>query len=225
MARENLTYKTLRFIAHGTLKPLFRLQIEGAEHVPKEGPVLIASNHLSTLDPVVLAYGLPRPVAFIAKAELFKMPFLSWLLPRIYAIPLARGAGDLSAIKAAIRALNQGLAFGIFPEGTRSRTGKLQPFKTGAAAIAARTGALVVPAAVIGSDKAWPVGGGPRPFKPVRVRFGQPLDFGRLPLKKAALEAATRELEAAVAGLLPPEYLPEDFRKELPQAQTSEGSG
>ncbi len=223
MAKENLTYRTLRLIARGTLKPLFRLRIEGAEHVPREGPVLIASNHLSTLDPVVLAYGLPRPVAFIAKAELFRMPLLSWLLPRIYAIPLERGAGDLSAIKAAIRALNQGLAFGIFPEGTRSRTGKLQPFKTGAAAIAARTGALVVPAAVIGSDKAWPVGGGPRPLKPVRVRFGRPLDFGHLPLKKAALEAATRELEAAVAGLLPPEYLPEDFRKELLQGQTSEG--
>lgn len=209
--RENPTYRTLRLIATLTVKPLFRLRIEGAERVPRQGPVLIASNHLSTLDPIVLAYGLPRPVAFVAKAELFRMPVLSWLLPRIYAIPLERGAGDLSAVKAAIRALQKGLAFGIFPEGTRSRDGRLQPFKTGAAAIAARTGARVVPAAVIGSEKAWPVGKGPRPFVPVTVRYGPPLDFGDLKLDKRSLEAATRELEQAVAALLPPAYLPQDF--------------
>ncbi len=208
--RENPTYRALRVVASLTIRPVFRLRIEGAENVPLEGPVLIASNHLSTLDPIVLAYGLPRPVAFVAKAELFRMPVLAWLLPRIYAIPLERGAGDLSAVKAAIRALRQGLAFGIFPEGTRARNGKLQPFKTGAAAIAARTGAKVVPAAVIGSDKAWPVGGGPRPFRPVTVRYGRPLEFGRLGLDKRSLEAATRELERAVADLLPPEYLPQD---------------
>jgi len=205
--RENPTYRVLRLVATLTVRPLFRLRIEGAEHVPRQGPVLIASNHLSTLDPIVLAYGLPRPVAFVAKAELFRMPVLAWLLPRIYAIPLERGAGDLSAVKAAIRALRQGLAFGIFPEGTRSRDGRLQPFKTGAAAIAARTGARVVPAAVIGSEKAWPVGKGPRPFVPVTVRYGPPLEFGGLGLDKRSLEAATRELERAVAALLPPEYL------------------
>ncbi len=210
MPRENPVYKTARVLAALTIKPLFRLRIEGAEHVPKEGPVLIAANHLSTLDPIVLAYGVPRPVAFVAKAELFKMPVLSWLIPRLYAIPLERGAGDLSAVKAAIRALKAGLAFGIFPEGTRSRTGKLQPFKTGAAAIAARTGARVVPAAVIGSDKAWPVGKGPRPFTPVTVRYGPPLDFSDLKLDKKSLQEATHALEEAVARLLPPEYLPEE---------------
>ncbi len=210
MAKENLVYKTARVLARFTVKPLFRLKIEGAEHIPKEGPVLIAANHLSTLDPVVIAYGVPRPVAFVAKAELFRMPVLSWIIPRLYAIPLERGAGDLSAIKAAIRALKEGLAFGIFPEGTRSRTGKLQPFKTGAAAIAARTGALVVPTAVIGTDKAWPVGKGPRPFTPVTVRYGKPLDFSGIKLDKKSLQAATEELQQAVAALLPPEYLPED---------------
>ena len=210
MPKENPVYRTARVLATLTIKPLFRLRIEGAEHVPAEGPVLIASNHLSTLDPIVLAYGVPRPVAFVAKAELFRMPVLSWLIPRLYAIPLERGAGDLSAIKAAIRALKEGLAFGIFPEGTRSRTGKLQPFKTGAAAIAARTGALVVPAAVIGSDRAWPVGKGPRPFTPVTVRYGEPLDFSGLKLDKKSLQEATRALEEAVARLLPPEYLPEE---------------
>ena len=210
MPRANPVYQTARVIATLTIKPLFRLRIEGAEHVPKEGPVLIAANHLSTLDPIVLAYGVPRPVAFVAKAELFKMPILSWLVPRLYAIPLERGAGDLSAVRAAIRALKAGLAFGIFPEGTRSRTGKLQPFKTGAAAIASRTGARVVPAAVIGSDKAWPVGKGPRPFTPVTVRYGPPLDFSGLGLDKKSLQEATRALEEAVARLLPAEYLPEE---------------
>jgi len=205
VAKENLVYKTARVLTTLTVKPLFRLRVEGSENIPKEGPILIASNHLSVLDPVVLAYGVPRPVAFVAKAELFRLPVLSWIIPRLYAIPLERGAGDLAAVKAAIRALREGLAFGIFPEGTRSRTGKLQPFKTGAAAIAA----LVVPAAVIGTDKAWPVGKGPRPFTPVRVRYGEPLDFSHVKLDKKSLLEATRELEHAVRALLPPEYLPE----------------
>ena len=209
VAEENWVYKTARVLALLTIKPVFRLRVEGSENIPREGPVLIASNHLSTLDPIVIAYGVPRPVSFVAKAELFRMPVLSWLIPRLYAIPLERGRGDLSAVKAAIRALKEGRVFGIFPEGTRSRTGKLQPFKTGTAAIAIRTGALVVPTAVIGTDEAWPVGGGPRPFKPVSVRYGPPLDLSRYRLDRKGLAAATEELQAAVASLLPPKYLPE----------------
>jgi len=205
--RPTLTYRVAHAIVGLTIKPIFRLRAEGQQHIPKDGPVLIASNHLSVLDPIVIAYGVPRPVAYVAKAELFRLPVLSFILPRLFAIPLERGAGDLSAVKAAIRALKQGLAFGIFPEGTRSRDGKLQPFKTGAAAIAIRTGAKVVPAAVIGTDKAWPVGKGPKPFRPITVRYGPPLDFSDQKLDKKSLQAATERLQAAVASLLPEEYL------------------
>ncbi len=205
--RPTLTYRVAHAIVGLTIKPVFRLRAEGQQHIPKDGPVLIASNHLSVLDPIVIAYGVPRPVAYVAKAELFRLPVLSFILPRLFAIPLERGAGDLSAVKAAIRALNKGLAFGIFPEGTRSRDGKLQPFKTGAAAIAIRTGAKVVPAAVIGTDKAWPVGQGPRPFRPITVRYGPPLDFSDKKLDKKSLQAATEVLQEAVASLLPEEYL------------------
>lgn len=149
-----------------------------------------------------------RPVSFLARADVFRLPFLSWLLPRLYAIPVERGQSDLSAVKSAIRALERGMAFGIFPEGTRSRTGKLQPFKTGVAAIALRTGSPVVPVAVIGSDKAWPVGKKLfRLRRPIRVVYGQPIPVPRAGrISHQELENLTREIEARVRELLPPEY-------------------
>ena len=116
--------------------------------------------------------------------------------------------GDLSAVKGAIRALERGMAFGIFPEGTRSRTGKLQPFKTGVAAIALRTGSPVVPVAVVGTEEAWPVGKKLfRPCRPVRVIYGDPIPVPRKSkVSHRELEALTREIEARVRDLLPPRY-------------------
>ena len=115
---------------------------------------------------------------------------------------------DLSAIKGAIRALERGMAFGIFPEGTRSRTGKLQPFKTGVAAIALRTGSPVVPVAVVGTEEAWPVGKKLfRPCRAVRVIYGDPIPVPRKSkVSHRELEALTREIEARVRDLLPPRY-------------------
>jgi len=190
-----------------------RLEVMGAEKVPREGPVIIAANHLSWLDPPAIGLALPRPISYIARADLLKNPFLAWLLPRLYVIPVERGSGDLAAVKAAIRALRKGMAFGIFPEGTRSRTGKLQPFKTGTAAIAIRTGAPVLPVAVIGSDKIWPPSGKIRLGRKLKIVFGDPLDLSHYAnkLDKASLEAATKEIEAAVAAMLPAEYLPEGY--------------
>lgn len=188
------------------MQVLFGLKIEGREKVPMQGPVVLASNHMSFLDPIAMGVACPRPVSYISRDDVFKYPILSWLLPRLYVIPVARGAGDLGAIKAAIRILKEGMAFGIFPEGRRSRTGAIEPFKTGAAAIALRTGATVVPAAIIGSDKAWPVGSSPRLRRRIKVIFGDPIV---LPAGKAdhqTMEEVTQRLEAAVTALLPPEY-------------------
>lgn len=189
------------------MQVLFGLKIEGREKVPMQGPVILASNHMSFLDPIAMGVAFPRPVSYISRDDVFKYPILSWLLPRIYVIPLARGAGDLGAIKAAIRTLKEGMAFGIFPEGRRSRTGFIEPFKTGAAAIALRTGATIVPAAIIGSDKAWPVGSGPRLRRPIKVIFGDPITLPPGKADHQTMEEVTHRLEAAVTALLPPEYV------------------
>ncbi|TFU27249.1 lysophospholipid acyltransferase family protein [Thermus tengchongensis] len=206
--QPNLVYRMAWPVARGLLHLLFGYRVEGAENVPREGPVILAANHLSILDPIVIGAGVRRPVSFLARADIFRLPFLSWLLPRFYAIPVERGQSDLSAIKGAIRALERGMAFGIFPEGTRSRTGRLQPFKTGVAAIALRTGSPVVPVAVVGTDEAWPVGHKLfRLRRPIRVIYGKPIPVPRVgKISHPELESLTREIEARVRELLPPRY-------------------
>jgi 1-acyl-sn-glycerol-3-phosphate acyltransferase len=207
--RPNPVYRAAWLLAPFLLHLLFGYRTEGAEKVPEKGPVILAANHLSILDPIAIGAGIKRPVSFLARADVFRLPVLSWLLPRLYAIPVERGTGDLSAIKGAIRALERGMAFGIFPEGTRSRSGRLQPFKTGVAAIAFRTGSPVVPVAVVGSEKAWPVGRKLfRLRRPIRVVYGDPIPVPRkTKVSHQELENLTREIEARVRELLPPQYL------------------
>jgi 1-acyl-sn-glycerol-3-phosphate acyltransferase len=199
-------YFITKAIARGLLQVLFGFRVEGAQKIPREGPVVIASNHISIMDPAVMLVACPRVVSYMSRDDVFRYPLLSWLLPRLYAIPVSRGAGDLGAIRTAIRTLKSGGAVGIFPEGRRSRTGAIEPFKTGAAAIALRTNAPIVPAAIIGSDKAWPVGKGPRLRRAVRVVFGEPITLPLGKTDRQTLEEVTRQLEAAVTALLPVEY-------------------
>ncbi|GLV48374.1 1-acyl-sn-glycerol-3-phosphate acyltransferase [Thermus sp. LT1-2-5] len=207
-AKPNPVYRAAWYLARFLLHTLFGYRVEGAEHVPQEGPVILAANHLSILDPIAIGAGVQRPVSFLARADVFRLPLLAWLLPHLYAIPVERGQSDLFAIKSALRALERGMAFGIFPEGTRSRTGKLQPFKTGVAAIALRTGSPVVPVAVVGTDRAWPVGRKLfRLRRPIRVVYGKPIFVPRAErISRQELENLTREIEARVRELLPPEY-------------------
>jgi len=226
--KPNIVYRITKIVARMIFALICRLEIKGREKVPMEGPVIIAANHLSWLDPPAIGLALPRPISYIARANLFDNPFLGWLLRHLYVIPVERGSGDLAAVKAAIRTLRAGMAFGIFPEGTRSRNGKLQPFKTGTAAIAIRTGAPVLPVAVIGSDKIWPPGGKIHLGGRLKIVFGNPIDLSDYAgkLDKAHLEEATRKIESAIAALLPPEYLPEEGPTgsgELPK--TSENTG
>jgi len=205
-----MVYRLTWFLARLLLHALFGFSIRGKERVPKTGPVILAANHLSILDPIAIGAAIWRPVSFFARADLFRLPVLSWLLPRLYAIPVERGESDLSAIKKALRTLERGAAFGIFPEGTRSRTGRLQPFKTGVAAIALRTGTPVVPVAVMGTEKALPVGARMiRLRRPIRVVFGDPIPVPKKerPSREDLLRL-TREIEAKVAELLDPPYRP-----------------
>ncbi|MDF9840341.1 MULTISPECIES: lysophospholipid acyltransferase family protein [unclassified Paenibacillus] len=145
---------------------LFPLKIVGRENVPKEGGVLLCANHISLLDPMTIGIKLERQVKYMAKAELFGVPVLGWLIGKLGAFPVKRGGVSKESIKTALNTLRGGHVMGIFPEGTRnSDTGVA---KKGAASFALRSGAAVVPAAIIGSYK---------PFRRMTVIYGEPIDL------------------------------------------------
>lgn len=149
-----------------------RLRVEGTENIPKVGPLVIACNHLSLLDPPVLGTAASRKVHFMAKEELF-VPVLGTIYKILGAFPVRRGGADRAAIKHGIEILESGQVLAIFPEGTRSKTGKLGKAQPGALMMASKAKATIVPACIIGTDykrhgRIWPK---------VTVRFGKPIPF------------------------------------------------
>lgn len=157
-------------------KIYFRLEGIGAGRVPLSGPVLLASNHRSFLDPFVIGALVKRPVYYVAKRELFEKRWQAWILGALGAFPIDRGTGDEDAMATAKAILMRGDCVLIFPEGTRVRRGPLGVPRRGVGRLALETGATVVPTAVIGTEavrRGWRI----RPHK-VRIRFGRPLLFG-----------------------------------------------
>ena len=198
-----MLYAILKPIVVVLMRLLFRLQARGTEHVPRTGAVVIVANHSSLLDPPLVGSAAPRPLTYLAKAELFDIPLLGALIRGVNARPLRRDGADAGALRTALKVLDAGGALLVFPEGTRGPEGALREAKAGAALLAVLSGAPVVPAYVKGSGAAWPKGRTlPRPAKVV-VTFGPPLTFQR-PAgvdRKAHYEATSRALMAAIARL------------------------
>lgn len=163
---KNICYLFLRFFC--------RWEVKGREHLPPKGPVIVFANHVSYLDPVIVGVALTRPVYFMAKEELFKIPVLKWIINGLCAFPVRRGQSDRAALKAALKLLEEGRVLGIFPEGKRSPDGQLNPFLGGAAFLALKTGAPLVPVAIINSNKVLK-------GKRLRVRIGSPIYSKRDP--------------------------------------------
>lgn len=136
-------------------KICFLLDDAGAEHFPAEGPVIIASNHASFLDPVLIATCIPRQTVFLAKKELFSVPVLGWWFKSLGSYPVDRGGSDLRAVKTAMRLLKEGRVMIVFPEGTRCEDGEIQPFQEGMAWLALQTDAPITPIYIHGSNRAW----------------------------------------------------------------------
>lgn len=152
----------------------FRFRYIGRGNVPAIGPVLLVSNHQSHLDPVLVGVACPRQVRALARHELFFWPF-SWLIRALGAVPVDRERGALGGIKTTLKLLKDGQVVLVFPEGTRTPHGNLQPFHPGFCVLARRSGATIVPVAIDGAFDAFPRGAHfPRPGR-ITLTFGQPV--------------------------------------------------
>jgi 1-acyl-sn-glycerol-3-phosphate acyltransferase len=186
-------YNIGKAICAGVLRPLYKLQVMGSENIPKEGGVLICSNHIDNLDPPVVGVASPRTIHFMAKEELFRIPVLKGILPKINAFPVKRGMSDKQALRTALKVLKDGQVLGLFPEGTRSKNGELGKGLSGAGFFALRTDATVIPCAIIGPYK---------PFKPLKVIFGKPVDMQELREQKGTAEEVTELIMNSIGQLI-----------------------
>jgi 1-acyl-sn-glycerol-3-phosphate acyltransferase len=200
-------------IARFVLRPLFWVsfpRVRGREHVPLTGPVILASNHLSFIDSIAIPLLAPRKVSYLAKAEYWQgSGVVGWLSRALFtglgALPVEREEqrAAQAALDTALGVLRGGGAFGIYPEGTRSRDGRLARGKTGVAWLALTAGCPVVPVGLVGTDRVQPVGARwPRPRR-VSITFGEPLTFpefaGQAGKQRARREVTDRIMEAIAA--------------------------
>ncbi len=182
-----MLYKIATSLSNFVFSFFFKIKVSGAENIPKEGGFILASNHLSYLDPAVLAIACPREVNFMAKEELFKIPLFSNLIRVLGAFPVKRNTADISALKQAMKRVNAGSGLLLFPEGSRKEgSTDLEPH-AGIGFLAAKINAFVIPAFIRGTDIAMPKGA--KVIKPskVSVIFGKQISIERdMPYKEIA---------------------------------------
>lgn len=176
-----MLYRFARTILLALFKLIFRFEARGVEHIPREGGVVLCSNHKSVLDPITLGIAVKREVHFMAKAELFDIPLFGGLIRKVGAFPVKRGGVSKETIRMAVNLLRDGEVMGIFPTGTRNQAVGLG--KRGAVSMAFRGGAAIVPVAIVGSY---------RPFRKMMAVYGAPLD-----LRTYAESGTSEDMEAA----------------------------
>jgi len=212
-----MLYVLTRTVVAPVARLIYRPVIEGREHIPRTGALLLASNHLSFIDSFVIPLVAPRRVAFLAKSDYFtgkglRGLWMRWLFTATGAVPVRRGAHGAAqeALDAALGILKEGHAFGIYPEGTRSRDGRLYRGRTGVAWLALTAGCPVVPVALSGTQDIQPVGSRLPRIRKITVRFGEPLDFSYLRGAKPgpARREATDAIMAAIHELSGQELVP-----------------
>jgi 1-acyl-sn-glycerol-3-phosphate acyltransferase len=199
-------YRAAGVVIRPLMRTWFRMRVEGAEHLPPSGPVILAANHRSNMDPVLLGAAVKRPVAYMAKVELFVWP-LGWILRLIGQFPVQRGGIDREALRQTSAVLARGGVLGLFPEGTRG-DGSFSSVHPGLAYIVLRERCPVLPVAIFGTERVrrrfgW------LPFaSPVRIVIGPPIDLPLSTLdrssRRSATEALQQRLQAFVAAAAPP---------------------
>ncbi|MAV09935.1 MAG: 1-acyl-sn-glycerol-3-phosphate acyltransferase [Synechococcus sp. MED850] len=200
--RPSLTYRLVsNLLVFPIFRGLFRGSTRGLEHVPLQGPLVVVANHGSHLDPPLLGHALGRPVAFMAKAELFEVPVLGAVIRACGAYPVRRGASDREAIRTATARLEQGWATGVFLDGTRQADGRVNAPLPGAALLAARSGSPLLPVAIRNSHRALGSGSRHPRLIPIELCIGElvPPPSGR---RRADLDATTAELQRRINAML-----------------------
>jgi len=203
-------YRTCAVVVRGIARAWFRLRVAGIENVPRTGPVILASNHVSFADPPLVGCALPRGIYFLARKSLFDIPLLGWVIRRLNAVPVDRDGGGGTGLKAILDRLSAGEGILLFPEGTRSPDGTVQPARAGVGLTVIKSDAPVVPVCVVGAFEAWGRHQAwPRP-RPVVVIYGKPMDFAALRAEahgcgkerlKAIYQEVADTLMAAIQGL------------------------
>jgi 1-acyl-sn-glycerol-3-phosphate acyltransferase len=224
-------YGKLYPVARAVLTPVFRtvwrIHVDGIDNVPVAGPAVICPNHTSVIDSFLLPAMLPRRITFVGKAEYLDSWKTRHLFPALGMIPIDRAGGDASkrALDAAVGVLERGELFGIYPEGTRSRDGKLRKGHTGAARLALQTGAPLVPVGIIGTRAIQPPGARvPRPGKHCDIRIGRPIDCSRYSGRtddRLVLRQLTDELMFEIRALSGQEYV-DEYATRRPDALPSQ---
>lgn len=184
----------------------FRLKIYGRENLIEDGPAIYASNHASYLDPPLVGVACRKELFYLARKTLFEKPVLGPILPRINCIPVDRDRGDVAAVRALLRLLKEGKRVVVFPEGTRSKDGNLQPARAGLGLIIAKSLAPVVPVRVFGSYAALPRSGGVH-FAPITLVVGKPIFFTKEDLgtdERLVYQTLSDRVMAAIAALEKP---------------------
>jgi 1-acyl-sn-glycerol-3-phosphate acyltransferase len=187
-------------------RALFRIQFVGAEHVPSAGPVVLVPNHVSFMDPVLVNIPIHRPLHFMTLEPFFRKPGLGALIRWCRAFPVREDEADRQAVRTAIRILRAGEPLVIFPEGGRSRDGRLQPFRSGTFGIALHAEAPVVPITIAGAFEAWPAHRRlPRPGR-ITITYHAPVDEKNLPPdadRRTRPELMSALVQARIASALP----------------------
>lgn len=189
-----MLYSFLKCILPMMFKIVYRTEVHGQENIPKEGGVIIAANHISLWDPPFLGAFCPRRVSFMAKKELFENPVFASIITKLGAFPVNRGAADRAAIKTALNILEEGKCLGLFPEGTRSKSGKLGEPEAGVGLIAYKANVPIVPAAITGTNEKGL-------FPKFTIRFGKPIPAGD-PKDKKLMATLPTQIMADIQKLL-----------------------
>ncbi len=206
-------YELVRVLTAPARRGLVRLRIDGAQHLPVDGPAILVANHVSFFDSILLMFSLPRPVAFIGKAEYTDNPITKWLFCGAGMIPVRReNPGDLSHVFEEVAdVLHRGEVIGVFPEGTRSRDGLLHRGHAGAAHLAITTGAPIVPVGIVGTDRVLPTGARfVRPFRHASITVGRPIgtrESGYTKSTKRARRELTDRFMAEIGRLCSEHYV------------------
>ena len=214
-------------VAKAILSPIFsflwRIDVEGVDHVPTEGPAIIAPNHISVLDSFMVPAALPRRITYVGKAEYLDDWKTRRLFPAMGMIPIDRSGGNAAqaALDTAASLLDAGELFGIYPEGTRSRNGVLHKGHTGVARLALRCNAPIVPVGIQGTDVVQPPDAKfPKPFEYVRIRFGRPISVAKYADRaedRLVLRQITDEVMFEIRALSGQEYV-DSYASRKPQS-------